>query len=297
MRPARAPIAPDSTIPSPGRPSVRVARRAFSQTASRRSSSFACTIALNGFPPRTVSCLVLIVRKASFEPRPIARSGGDRCPSFTPKSADPRGLESRRAGHDRGRRDRCGANGRAAQRRGTSATRSWRRRRRTCTATPSSAPWPGSRKSGASETDTFWTWRDTMYRFALMMSPEDVEAVAAQLYVEMLEAGFAAVAEFHYLHHAPDGSPYEQPAEMASHILSAARTRRHRNDAASGVLRPFDVRRRAAQTGAKAIRQRYLIVRASRRRLPAGDQGNGGRDDWHCAAQPSRRDARANCPN
>ena len=60
-------------------------------------------------------------------------------------------------------------------------------------------------------TDTFWTWRETMYRFALMMSPDDVEAVAAQLYVEMLEAGFAAVAEFHYLHHAPDGSPYAEP--------------------------------------------------------------------------------------
>jgi formiminoglutamate deiminase len=71
--------------------------------------------------------------------------------------------------------------------------------------------------------DTFWTWRETMYRFALMMSPDDVEAVAAQIYVEMLEAGFAAVAEFHYLHHAPDGSPYEQPAEMAARILSAAR--------------------------------------------------------------------------
>jgi formiminoglutamate deiminase len=72
------------------------------------------------------------------------------------------------------------------------------------------------------ETDTFWTWRETMYRFALMMSPDDVEAVAAQLYVEMLEAGFAAVAEFHYLHHAPDGSPYDKPAEMAGRILSAA---------------------------------------------------------------------------
>jgi formimidoylglutamate deiminase len=73
------------------------------------------------------------------------------------------------------------------------------------------------------ETDTFWTWRETMYRFALMMSPDDLESVAAQLYVEMLEAGFAAVAEFHYLHHAPDGSPYAQPAEMAGRILSAAR--------------------------------------------------------------------------
>ncbi len=73
------------------------------------------------------------------------------------------------------------------------------------------------------ETDTFWTWRETMYRFALMMSPDDVEAVAAQLYVEMLEAGFAAVAEFHYLHHAPDGLPYASPAEMAGRILAAAR--------------------------------------------------------------------------
>ena len=64
------------------------------------------------------------------------------------------------------------------------------------------------RRSQGQGDDTFWTWRETMYRFALMMSPDDVEAVAAQLYVEMLEAGFAAVAEFHYLHHAPDGSPY-----------------------------------------------------------------------------------------
>lgn len=72
------------------------------------------------------------------------------------------------------------------------------------------------------ETDTFWTWRETMYRFALMMSPDDVEAIAAQVYVEMLEAGFAAVAEFHYLHNAPDGSPYDEPAEMAARILAAA---------------------------------------------------------------------------
>jgi formimidoylglutamate deiminase len=71
--------------------------------------------------------------------------------------------------------------------------------------------------------NTFWTWREAMYRFALMMSPDDVEAVAAELYVEMLEAGFAAVAEFHYLHHAPDGSPYGSPAEMAGRIVAAAR--------------------------------------------------------------------------
>ena len=71
--------------------------------------------------------------------------------------------------------------------------------------------------------DTFWTWRETMYRFALAMTPDDVEAVASQLYVEMLEAGFAAVGEFHYLHHARDGTPYAAPAEIAARIVAAAR--------------------------------------------------------------------------
>ena len=70
--------------------------------------------------------------------------------------------------------------------------------------------------------DTFWTWRETMYRFALTMNPDQVEAVAAQLYMEMLEAGFAAVAEFHYLHNAPDGAPYMRRAELAERIAAAA---------------------------------------------------------------------------
>ncbi|HXT08267.1 MAG TPA: formimidoylglutamate deiminase [Roseiarcus sp.] len=70
--------------------------------------------------------------------------------------------------------------------------------------------------------DTFWTWRETMYRFALTMDPDQIEATAAQLYVEMLEAGFSAVAEFHYLHNAPDGSPYAHRAELAERIAAAA---------------------------------------------------------------------------
>ena len=70
--------------------------------------------------------------------------------------------------------------------------------------------------------DTFWTWRDTMYRFALDMTPEDVEAVATLLYVEMLEQGFTRVGEFHYLHHGHDGTPYSNPAEMATRIVRAA---------------------------------------------------------------------------
>jgi formimidoylglutamate deiminase len=70
-------------------------------------------------------------------------------------------------------------------------------------------------------TDSFWSWRETMYRFALTMTPEDVEAVAAQLYVEMLEAGFGRVGEFHYLHHDVDGRPYARVAEMAERIAAA----------------------------------------------------------------------------
>jgi len=70
--------------------------------------------------------------------------------------------------------------------------------------------------------DSFWTWRDLMYRFALRMTPEDVEAVAMQAFVEMLESGFTSVAEFHYLHHAPDGREYDDIGEMASRIAGAA---------------------------------------------------------------------------
>jgi formiminoglutamate deiminase len=70
--------------------------------------------------------------------------------------------------------------------------------------------------------DTFWTWREAMYRCALSVTPEDVEAIAGQLYVEMLEAGFTRVGEFHYLHHDRDGAPYADPAEMAGRIAAAA---------------------------------------------------------------------------
>jgi len=70
--------------------------------------------------------------------------------------------------------------------------------------------------------DSFWSWRTVMYRFALSMTPEDVEAVAAQLYVEMLEAGFTRVGEFHYLHHDKDGRPYGDIGEMAARIAAAA---------------------------------------------------------------------------
>jgi formimidoylglutamate deiminase len=70
--------------------------------------------------------------------------------------------------------------------------------------------------------DSFWTWRTLMYRFLDRLTPEDVQAIAAQAFIEMAEAGFAACAEFHYLHHAPGGTPYADPAEMAHRIVAAA---------------------------------------------------------------------------
>lgn len=70
--------------------------------------------------------------------------------------------------------------------------------------------------------DTFWSWRDLMYRLALSMSPAQVRGVAAQAYVEMLEAGFSRVGEFHYLHHDIDGRPYADIAEMAAAVSAAA---------------------------------------------------------------------------
>ncbi|WEX76846.1 formimidoylglutamate deiminase [Sinorhizobium numidicum] len=70
--------------------------------------------------------------------------------------------------------------------------------------------------------DSFWTWREKMYRTVALVDPDDVEAIAAKLYMEMLKGGFGRVAEFHYLHHRADGSAYADPAEMSLRILRAA---------------------------------------------------------------------------
>ncbi len=70
--------------------------------------------------------------------------------------------------------------------------------------------------------DSFWTWREAMYRFALSVTPRDLQALAGMAYVEMLEAGFTRVGEFHYLHHDRDGVPYDDPAELSARIFAAA---------------------------------------------------------------------------
>lgn len=72
--------------------------------------------------------------------------------------------------------------------------------------------------------DSFWSWRKIMYGFALAITPDELEAVAAQLYVEMLEAGYTRVGEFHYLHHDVDGRPYARLSELAERIAAASAT-------------------------------------------------------------------------
>ena len=76
-------------------------------------------------------------------------------------------------------------------------------------------------KRGPSGSDSFWTWRQLMFRFLDRLTPEHVESIAAFVQMEMLEAGYAANVEFHYLHHQPGGVPYDNLAEMADRIVAA----------------------------------------------------------------------------
>ena len=73
-------------------------------------------------------------------------------------------------------------------------------------------------------TDSFWTWRELMYRFLDQLTPDHVEAIAALVQMEMLESGYATNVEFHYLHHAPDGNAYDNQSEMAERIMAATAT-------------------------------------------------------------------------
>jgi len=79
-----------------------------------------------------------------------------------------------------------------------------------------------SERRGSEPRDSFWTWRQIMFRFLDALTPEDVEAIAGFVQMEMLEAGYAAVGEFHYLHHQPGGAPYDNLAELSERIIAAA---------------------------------------------------------------------------
>ena len=80
----------------------------------------------------------------------------------------------------------------------------------------------GLTERGGPSADNFWTWRTEMYRFLERIGPDEQEAIAAQLYIELLKGGYTSVGEFHYLHHDPAGRPYADRSEMAGRIRAAA---------------------------------------------------------------------------
>jgi formimidoylglutamate deiminase len=77
-------------------------------------------------------------------------------------------------------------------------------------------------RPSADRDDSFWSWRQAMYRFLDRLDADAIEAIAAQVFVEMAKSGYAAVAEFHYVHHDPAGKPYDDPAELAMRVVAAA---------------------------------------------------------------------------
>ncbi|OBR75830.1 formimidoylglutamate deiminase [Xanthomonas arboricola] len=80
----------------------------------------------------------------------------------------------------------------------------------------------GLTEVGGRSGDSFWSWRELMYRFVDRLDPDSLQAIAEQAYVEMLESGFTRVGEFHYLHHSPGGAAYAQAGEMSGRIAAAA---------------------------------------------------------------------------
>src|SRR5215211_1930545 len=129
--------------------------------------------------------------------------------------------------------------------------------------------------------DSFWSWRELMYRFLREITPEDVEALAAHAYVEMLESGFTAVGEFHYLHHDPDGRPYANLAEMAERIAGAA------SETGIGLTLPAAGRRRSGSAAACSRRRRRDRPAFAPRGLPE-TAGRGPRRRERTGPHPRR---------
>jgi len=75
----------------------------------------------------------------------------------------------------------------------------------------------------AGRSDSFWTWRESMYKLAEHVDPEQFEAITTLAYIEMLKAGFTSVGEFHYLHHGPGGKPYERRTELSERVIASAK--------------------------------------------------------------------------
>ena len=79
-------------------------------------------------------------------------------------------------------------------------------------------------RQGKAGQEDFWSWRGLMYHAASLLNPQEIEAISQAVFVEMVKSGITHVGEFHYLHHQPDGTPYENPDELAHRVLRGARS-------------------------------------------------------------------------
>jgi formimidoylglutamate deiminase len=77
-------------------------------------------------------------------------------------------------------------------------------------------------RQGKAGQEDFWSWRGLMYHAASLLDPQEIEAISQAVFVEMVKSGITRVGEFHYLHHRPDGTPYQNPDELAHRVLSGA---------------------------------------------------------------------------
>ena len=75
---------------------------------------------------------------------------------------------------------------------------------------------------GIYDKDSFWTWRELMFKFLKHLNPDDIESISTLVQMQMLEAGFSSVVEFHYLHHQPNGQPYNNLSELSERIISSS---------------------------------------------------------------------------
>jgi formimidoylglutamate deiminase len=135
-------------------------------------------------------------------------------------------------------------------------------------------------RPGSAPGADFWSWREAMYAAALALSPDAVHDVARFCFLEMLRAGYTSVGEFHYLHNAPDGSPYDEPNELALRVAAAAAEVGIRLRllnvcyARGGIDRPLEVaQRRFATPDLDAFLARTAALRASLRDEPTAAVG------------------------
>ena len=126
------------------------------------------------------------------------------------------------------------------------------------------------RRDARGGADDFWSWRERMYRVAQSITPESLRAVAAQLYVELLQGGYTQVCEFHYLQHAPEGRPYDDPLTLAWALADAA------DDAGIGLtLLPVLYERAGfAQPALRDEQRRFAADAAAVLRLRDGLRGS-----------------------